>query len=179
MSGRTKVNNTKINPWLYKSNGLKLSEKFLMLPPELLEEEAFQKLTYGARFFYIVLCVHKETDIQRTCLYNALKEYNEVCGIGLSEFDIKNESMPNKKTKLTKGYFVAPTKQLEAYGLKKSYVTKLKAELECNGFIETVYAKKGRYCGWENNVTVYKFSNKWKIDKVKNSVHDNEQHSTQ
>lgn len=150
---------TKIHKYLYNTD---LSGKFLMLPPEIFEEKAFQELSYGARQFYILLCVHKETDIQRACLYKALQEYNEVCGLGLAEIDLKNEAMPSKRTKITSNYFVAPLKQLEVYGYKKSYITKLKKELIDKGFIRVVYAQKGRYSGWEKNVTVYQFSNKWK-----------------
>lgn len=159
---------TKIHRWLYRDNeyGLQLSGKFLMLPPELFEEKAFQSLSYGARYFYILLCVHKETDIQRACLYKALQEYNEVCGLGLADIDIQNEAKPGKRTKITSGYFVAPIKQMQAYGLKKSYITKLKKELMEKGFIKAVYAQKGRFGGWNENVTVYQFSNDWKREKV-------------
>ena len=156
---------TKIHKYLYNDNGILLSGKFLMLPPEILEEKAFQELSHGARLFYIVLCVHKETEVQRACLYKALQEYNEVCGLGLADIDIKNEATPNKHTKITHNYFVAPLKQLEAYGYKASYITKLKKELIEHGFIKVVYAKKGKYSGWENNVTVYQFSNEWKKEK--------------
>lgn len=149
----------KIHKWLYADE---LSGKFLMLPPELFEETAFQKLSHAARQFYIVLCVHKETEIQRSCLYNALQEYNQIFDLGMTEQDILNEAKPNKRTKYTSGYFVAPVKHLSAYGYKANYVTKLKAELIDNGFIRIKWGKKGKYNAWNENTTVYQFSNAWK-----------------
>lgn len=152
----------KIHKWLYSGE---LSEKFLMLPPDLFEEPAFQALSHAARLFYIVLCVHKETDIQRSCLYKALKEYNTILGLGLTDDDILDEATPNKRTKYTSGYFVAPIKQLAAYGYKPNYVTKLKKELIEKGFINIKYGQKGKYNGWNENVTVYQFSDKWKTKR--------------
>lgn len=149
----------KIHKWLYSDE---LSGKFLMLPPELFEEAAFQKLSHAARLFYIVLCVHKETEIQRRCLYNALRDYNEIYELGLNEEDILNEATPNKRTKYTSGYFVAPIKQLAAYGYKPNYITKLKKELIDKGFIKVKYGQKGKYNAWNENVTVYQFTNDWK-----------------
>lgn len=155
---------TKIHRWLYSDE---VSENFLMLPPDLFEEPAFQDLSHAARLFYIVLCVHKETQIQRSCLYLALKEYNEIYDLGLTEKDLSDEAKPNKHTKesYTHNYFVAPVKQLAAYGYKKNYVTKLKKELIDKGFIQVKYGQKGKYNGWNENVTVYQFSDKWKAKR--------------
>ena len=152
----------KIHKWLYSDE---LSGKFLMLPPDLFEEPAYQELSHAARLFYIVLCVHKETEIQRACLFKALTEYNTILGLGLTDNDILDEATPNKRTKFTSGYFVAPIKHLEAYGYKKNYVTKLKKELIDKGFIKVKYGQKGKYNGWNENVTVYQFSNEWKTKR--------------
>lgn len=148
----------KIHPWLYSDVSV---GKFLMLPPELLEEPAYQKLSQAARYFYIVLNVHRETEIQRKCLYNTLHDYNRILDLGMTDFDIENEATPRKHSKNIKGYFVAPLKHLEMYGYKKSYVTKLKKELIDNGFIRVVYGGKGKRNGWNENVTVYQFIRDW------------------
>ena len=133
-----------------------------MLPPELFESEAFQKLSHAARTFYILLAVHKETDIQRSCLYEALKEYNSLLDLGLSEKDIEEEAKPGKRTKYSNGYFVIPQKHLEAYGYKAPYASKLKKELIEAGFIKIKYGGKGRYNAWNENITIYQFSGQWK-----------------
>lgn len=148
-----------VHEWLYDSEK---SGKFLMLPPELFEEPAFQGLSYAARQFYILLNVHHETEIQRKCLYAALQDYNRIYSLGLTENEILDEAMPNKRTRYNSGYFVAPQKHLQAYGYTGPYAAKLKKELEKAGFIRAVYGKKGRYGGWNQNVTVYQFLNDWK-----------------
>ena len=139
-----------------------MSGRFLMLTPELLESKEFQKLSYAARSLYITLCVHKETEIQRLCLKKALEEYNEILNLGWSDTQILEESYPNKRTKYTHNYFVCPAKHLEDYGYKKNYATKLKQELINHGFIKAPFCNKGRYAGWNKNVTVYQFCNDWK-----------------
>ena len=153
---------TGIQKWLYADE---LSGRFLMLPPEIFEEPAFQKLSHAARLFYIVLCVHKETEIQRGCLCKALTEYNQILNLGKTEQDILDEAMPNKRTKpwMKTGLFVAPMKQLEAYGYKANYAAKLKRELIDNGFIKVKYGGKGKFNGWNENVTVYQFVSDWKL----------------
>ena len=149
----------KIHKWLYSGE---LSGRFLMLPPELFEDPAFQKLSFTARYFYVALCLNKETECQRACLYKSLEEYNRIFDLGLTEQDIRDEATPNKRTKNQSGLFVAPVKQMEQYGFKKNYQTKLKKELIQHGFIKVKYGGKGRYGGWNENVTVYQFSNEWK-----------------
>lgn len=138
------------------------SGKFFMLPPELVQSPQFCELSCAAQVFYLRLCAHKQTEIQRQCLYAALTEYNKLLDLELSDFDIQNEATPNKHTKYTSHYFVAPVKQMELYGYKANYVTKLKKELIDKGFIEVVFGGKGRFNGWNENVTIYKFSGKWK-----------------
>ena len=149
-----------IHPWLYSDT---FSGKFLMLPPELYEEPAFQALTPAARDFYVMLNVHKETEIQRSNLKAALIEYTRIFDLGMTAHDIECEATPNKKTsRFSHGYFVIPQKHFEAYGYKKNYVTKLKRQLIDAGFIKKVYGGKGRYGGWNNNETIYQFCNDWK-----------------
>lgn len=139
------------------------SGKFLMLPPELFEAEAFMRLSHAGRAFYLLLCTHRETEIQRGCLYKALEQYNKLLGLGLSEQDIKDLSMPNKRTKyIMHDYFVAPKSHLEKYGYKPAYASKLKKELIDAGFIKVAYGGKSRYNAWNENVTVYEFVTTWK-----------------
>lgn len=154
---------TKIHAWLCAGE---VSGRFLMLPPDIYENPQFQALKPAARDFYIFLNAYRETEQQRACLQQALTEYNRILDLGLTEFDIANESRPNKKTKYIKGYFVAPLKHLEQHGYKKGYVTKLKKELEEKGFIKAVYGKKGRYSGWNQNVTIYQFTTGWQVRNV-------------
>ena len=91
-----------IGNWLLP-NPEEASGKFLMLPPEVLEDEAFQGLSHAARMFLIVIHVHRQTDRQRHLLGRVLAEYNEALGWGMTEEDIKNESEPTKKTKYNSG----------------------------------------------------------------------------
>ena len=154
--------NPKIPEYVYDVDVSLLSNKFAMLVPELFESKSFQNLTIAARLLYIILCVHKASDMQRACLKNALEDYNRIFDLGMSEGQILDEAMPSKRTKYTSNYFVFTTKHMEAYGLKKNYVTKLMKELKEKGFIKVAYGGKGRYGGWNTNVTVYQFSNEWK-----------------
>lgn len=133
-----------------------------MLPPELFEEPAFQGLSHAARNFYILLNVHKQTEIQRGCLLQALKDYNQIFDLHMTDVDLLDEATPNKRTKYTHGYFVMPQKHLAMYGYSAQYANKLKKELIDAGFIRTVYGGKGKHSAWSENVTVYQFSDDWK-----------------
>lgn len=157
-----KKGNPKIPEYVYDVDASLLSNRFLMLVPELFESKAFQCLTYAAQLLYVVLCVHKQTEIQRACLKKSLEEYNRIFELGMSEGEIYDEATPNKRTKYTNNYFVFTEKHMEAYGFKKNYVTKLMKELKQKGFIKVAYGGKGRYGGWNTNVTVYQFSDEWK-----------------
>ena len=153
---------TKIHKWLCPGE---VSGRFLMLPPDIYENANFQALKPAARDFYIFLNAYRETEPQRACLHEALTEYNRLEDLGLTEFDINEEARPGKHTKYNQGYFVAPLKHLEKHGYKKSYVTKLKKELIEKGFIRIAYGGKGRYCGWNQNATIYQFVNTWQQAK--------------
>ena len=148
-----------IPKWLYDQE---VSGKFLMLPPELYEEPAFQKLSHAARNFYILLNLHKQTEIQRGCLLQALKDYNQIFDLKLTDGDLLDEATPNKRTKRTHGYFVMPQKHLKMYGYSAQYANKLKKELIEAGFIRVAYGGKGKYSSWSENVTVYQFTDTWK-----------------
>lgn len=152
--------NSAIKPWLYAEN---CSEKFCMLPPELFEEPAFMSLSCAAKLFYILINTHYATNSQRSCLYETLTEYNELCGLGLTEFDIRNEAFCTKKSKFIKGYFVIPEKHLKSYGYSSQYANKCKKELLNAGFIEVEYGAKDLHKAW-TAVTIYKFSNRWKLN---------------
>lgn len=149
-----------------------ISGKFLMLPPELFEEKAFQSLTHAARTFYIVCAVHKESDVQRSCLKKALEDYNTLHGYGWTKNDILGMAMPNKRTKpfsrdkkCSRNYFCIPQKHLKCYGYRPAYTTKLKNELMQKGFIRIAFGGKGKWNGWNENVTVYEFSTAWKTQE--------------
>ena len=148
-----------IHGWLYDEE---VSGKFLMLPPELFEYPAFQNLSHAARTFYILLNTHKETEMQRACLYEALKTYNQIFDLHMSENDLLDEATPNKRTKYTSGYFVIPQKHLAMYGYKPAYASKLKKELIEAGFIRVKFGKKLKHNAWNENVTVYQFIDDWK-----------------
>lgn len=140
-----------------------MSGKFSMVTPELLEHDGFQNLSYGAQMFYIVLLTHKETDQQRSCLFATLKEYNEILNLGMTDVDIRTEATPNARSgNYSHGYFVAPSKQLEQYGYTRANITRLKNELIEKGFIRAAFGGKGKYNGWNKNVTIYQFIDTWK-----------------
>ena len=150
--------NTKIHKWLCPGG---VSGRFLMLPPELYQSEAWQRLTPAARDFYIFLNVYRETEQQRAALFETLTAYNRVLDLGLSDFDINEESRPGKHTKYNQGLFVCPKKHLEEYGYKKNTVKGLKKQLIDSGFIKRVYAGIGRAQGFQNHVPVSQFVSAW------------------
>lgn len=166
----------KIHPWVFRTDA---SDKFLMLTPDLFEDDAFRELSHAGRLFYLMLCVHKETDLQRRCLLNALREYNEIENLGWTEHDILEEAMPNKKTRYTHGYFVIPLKHLQQYGYSAQYANKLKNELISKGFIKVVFSGKGKYNAWNLNCTVYQFSDEWKSRNKFTTVNNTVHHSLQ
>lgn len=147
----------KIHPWLAPE----MTGKFSMIPPELGVHPAFNRLTLAAQLLYIKLNMYKETEQQRRNLYKALKDYNTLYDLGMTDFDIEAEATPRKHTKYSSGYFVFPEKVHEEWGFTTSYVSKLKKQLIDNGFIRVVYGGKGRYNGWNTNETVYQFIDKW------------------
>ena len=149
---------TKIHKWLCPGG---VSGRFLMLPPELYQSEAWQRLTPAARDFYIFLNVYRETEQQRAALFETLTAYNRVLDLGLSDFDINEEARPGKHTKYNQGYFVCPIKHLEEYGYKKDTVKGLKKQLIDNGFMKVKYSGIGRVQGFQNNITVYQFISTW------------------
>ena len=151
-----------IHSWVDPANGDRTP--YLQLPCDFLKEPAFTDLPFAARLFYITLCVHKESIEQQACLEQSLKSYNEIFDLNMTDQDIKCEARPHKRiSKFVDGrMFVIPEKQLKEYGYSTQYACKLKKILIEKGFIEEVYAHKGKYDGWSKNVTIYRFSDKWK-----------------
>lgn len=143
-----------IPKWLYDEC---CSGFFCMIPPDILESKNFQGLSYAAKIFYITLNIHKNTKRQRDLLYKTLDEYNRIFDLGMSEDRLEDEALPNRKTKYTSGYFVAPETHMKEYGYSKSYQSKLKRELIKKGFIRIKWGGKGKYSAWDKNVTVYQF----------------------
>ena len=154
---------SKIHKWLYEGD---TPSRFLMLPPELYQAPQWQALKPAAREFYIFLNTYRETEQQRACLFQVLTAYNKAQGLGLSDFDIENESRPKRGSKYINGYFVCPIEHLKEYGYKPDYVKKLKKQLMTAGFIERKYYGIGRELGFKNNITVYQFVSTWKKGKV-------------
>lgn len=159
-----KKNNEKtLATWQYHNDPHSLWGKVSM---DLLMSKQFQELSKAAQMLYIVLIVNKINSDQSQCLYNALKDYGELTGEPISDEELKYKCGDYKKSREYADLFVIPAKQLAQYGFKKSYASKLKQELEDNGFIETFANKKskGRV---DLAVTIYKFSDKWKHKKTK------------
>ncbi len=133
-----------------------------MIPPDIFKEPAFQRLSHAARDFYMMLNAHYAEDQQRNCLYETLKEYNDIFGLGMTEDDIKNEAYTTTKSRYYQGFFVIPQKHLKEYGYSPQYANKLKKELIAAGFIKAKYGNKGKETAWSRNVTVYQFVDDWK-----------------
>jgi len=156
MSKKEKPN---IPPYLYENE---IGRNFAMIPPDLFESEKFQGLTHAGRLFYILLATHTATEIQKSCLYETLKEYNEIMNLGISNDDIKYMTWGNKRTHQFSRLFVIPANHLHMYGYTESYAYKLKRELITKGFIKAKYGGKGASTAWSKNVTVYEFIDDWK-----------------
>lgn len=162
MAKKKKNNNPSIRKWLYACEADEISGKFTMIPPELYEAEKVQALSPQARDFYVFLNVYRSTEQQQACLYRILTEYNKVQGLGMSDLDIQNEAILSKNCKCNQGLFVAPKSYIEKYGYTDSKAKRYKRELIAKGFIKRKYYGLGYIQGYENNITVYQFTNDWK-----------------
>lgn len=150
----------KLNYWCRVSDEV---HSFTMITADVAQHESFKKLKPAAQMLYIDLCLHKDTPEQRATLESVLRDYNNIYNLNMSEEDIQAESHPNSRTRYSKGYFVAPQKQIcNLYGWKPSYYSKLMDVLIDNGFIRTAYGGKGKYNGWNENATIYQFISDWK-----------------
>lgn len=154
-----------INAWARPIDNADLCGNFLMLPPELLRDETYNRMIPAARLYYIAIMTYRETIQGRATLLDVLKDYCKIGGVpeldNMTDFDIENEANP--KGKYQKGFFVFPEKHALEYGFKAPYAKKLRAMLIEKGFIEEVAGKKGKETGYQKNATLYKFSNKWKV----------------
>lgn len=140
-----------------------ITGSFLMLPPELLQEKAFQSLKPAARAFYLVCATFKETKDQQNALFMALKEYNHYCSLELNEQEIKERAYGGKKYKSP--LFVFPEKYLKEYGYTRQNATNLFTQLEGAGFIKIVFGRKRdgvKHKLPQRHVSVYELSNEWK-----------------
>lgn len=151
--------NKKVPSYLYFDDS---DSNFSMITSNLLSSKEFQELSYAGRMFYIVLVTHKNTPEQRNCLYSSLKEYYMILGIDKPDVDIKCDAGLYPKAIKHSMLFVIPQKQLAQYGYSPQYASKLKKELIEHGFIKIKYGGKGKYNAWNDNVTVYEFTNDWK-----------------
>lgn len=145
---------------------------FAMVTSDLFASKQFQELSHAARAFYLVCATHKQTPEQSTCLYNSLKEYYQLLGEEKTDYDLRLMAGQEKRAKVKSTYFVIPQSQLEQYGYKASYASKLKRELIEKGFIkvfanEKKHSTSDRYTQGSNRdfskqVTIYEFINDWK-----------------
>lgn len=144
----------KIPPYLC---GDQVPENFAMVPPDIYENEKFQKLNPAAALFYLCLCSYVTSQQQKQTLYNTLKEYNNLLGLGWNDEDIKFKTWGNKRTGEFATLFVCPEKHLAQYGYTAQNASKLRKQLVDAGFIKAEYGGKGRYSAWNRNQTVWKF----------------------
>lgn len=161
----------KIPPYL---TGEGQAEGFVMLTADLLLSEQFQQLSRPAQLFYLQCAAHKNTDLQRQCLYKTLEEYYSLLGDPKSEYDLKLMSGQIKNAKQDYMYFVFPTSHLALYGISPQYASKYRKELIAAGFLRTVGNEKGKHCSnydFSRRVTIYAFSTKW---KKQNPVNQND-----
>lgn len=162
---------TKLKPYLYNDDAY---SNFAMVSSDLFASWQFQDLSHAARSFYLLCAVHKHTGEQSTCLFKALKEYYELKGEEISEYDLKLYSGQIANAKVQSMYFVIPQSHLGQYGYTAQYANKLKKELIDKGFIkvfanEKKHAKgnvQGANRDFSKRVTIYEFSTDWKRREV-------------
>lgn len=158
-----------IAPYLYNDDAFC---NFAMVTSNLFASKQFQELSHAARAFYLMCATHKQTSEQSACLYNALKEYYTLLGEEKTDYDLRLMAGQEKRAKIKSTYFVIPQSQLEQYGYKPSYASKLKKELIEKKFIkvfanEKKHSTSGRYTQGSNRdfskqVTIYQFISDWK-----------------
>lgn len=133
-----------------------------MLTDDLLKAKPIQELHPPYRYFYLVCCVHKETLMQKQCLYNALKDYYQFIGEEKEDIDIQFEAGTCKKSHITSKKFVFPAKHLKEYGYTPQNANKLFRALIDKGFIRKFANNKRREQGFLKEVTIYEFVDDWK-----------------
>lgn len=102
----------------------------------MIRSAAFQKMSLGARYFYILCRVQAKSTDGRACLHNHGKEF----GLIYTEND-----------------FVFPASHLKKSGIDRSNASRYFKELEAAGFIEKKEKNKSL-----KKVNVYSFSSRWK-----------------
>lgn len=158
-----------IPPFLYQNTP---SEKFCPMSTDIDENKTFQKLTFGAKYLYKTICASVFSDYERKACKAVILNYAELgylCnddGTPFSDGDIieKIGGKLGKNHTLHTKWFICPDAFTKKWGLPASTACKLKKELIEKGFIEVVCEGKGRYCGYTKNATIYKFSDKWKME---------------
>ena len=145
-----------LHPTKSRTNG------FLMLPLDLLESEAFEKLDGAHKALYITIVAHSGTPSHLSTLKSVLTDYKELGVLDLTDYDIEQECQLPQKQKNTHGYFVFPAKHMKMYGYTPQHFYKLKPGLIEAGFIRVVCGGKGKSQGWSRNVTLYQFDIAWR-----------------
>lgn len=155
--------NKPIPPYLCGDNDGK--RDFAMIKANLLQAEGFQELSRPAQLFYLTCCAHKNTEMQRQCLYKTLEEYHALLDDDISKYDLQLEAGQVKNCKDDKMYFVFPSSHLKLYGISPQYASKYKKELIQKGFIRVVGNEKGKgkaNMDFSKRITIYAFTTKWK-----------------
>lgn len=160
-----------IPPYLYHDDA---SSNFAMVTADIFASPQFQSLSHAARTFYLLCATHKQTMEQKQCLYNALKEYYTLLGEDIPDIDLQLMAGTAPRAKIKSTYFVIPQSQMEQYGYKPAYLSKLKRELIDKHFIKVFANEKKHSAGnsriqginrdFSKRVTIYQFVNDWKRD---------------
>ena len=158
-----------LQSYLYYKNPL---SNYARVTNDLIKSKPFQDLPISLQKFYIVLCIHAFTEEQTTCLYNTLKDYHDMTGNEVTDFDLSVESGSYQRLKnFGSKLFVFPEKQAREYGYSSQYASKCLAALCKRGFIKKYCFDKGHYkVGADGSYTqdfyklptVYKFIDTWK-----------------
>lgn len=147
---------------------------FAMVTADLFASPQFQSLSYAAQTFYLLCAAHKQTPEQKQCLYQSLKEYYALLGEEIPDIDLQMMAGTAPRAKVRSTYFVIPQSQMEQYGYKPAYASKLKRELIDKHFIK-VFANEKKHSAsdsrvqggnrdFSKRVTIYQFISDWKKD---------------
>lgn len=148
------------------------SEKFVMFPPDLFENEAYNELTYQARQLYLVMAMNTTTQEEQRVCRAVLDWYIQ---IGVIE-DMTEDAKVIKTGGMYQGiyhnaeWFIFRQVDAERKGFPtRSRTDAYKKELCEKGFIKVICQGKGRMSSgkdgtkkFSKNATLYAFSNKWK-----------------
>ena len=155
--------------YLYYKNPL---STYARVTNDLIKSKPFQDLPISLQKFYLVLIIHSFTEEQTKCLFKTLKDYHDMTGNEVSDFDLSVEVGTYRRSKnYGSKFFVFPQKHAEQYGYSSQYSSKCLAALCKHGFIKKYCFDKGHYKVGQDGAytqdffrlpTVYKFIDTWK-----------------